>query len=483
MSISKRLFAAGLASLFLFGCRESATGPITVSAIGSAPTLANPNSVPLDTPSAYLVEAVAQGLVRFDPTGQVEPALAQSWIVSDDGLRYTFRLARTQWANGSPVTAKQVEGRLRIMLSRSSRNPLKPLLGVVSDVEAMTESVLEIGLKAPRPNLLQLLAQPEMAIIQNGRGTGPYRAEKQQDASFVLTLPREEEEEVEPEPQQAVVLRGERAALAVARFRNGQADLVTGGSVGDLPIVRAAALPGGALRFDPASGFFGLQFLRNDGIFANPEVRQALSMSIDRAALIAALGVPDLAPRESLLPTGISELPNPALPAWTAAPLPPRQSEAAAAIAALEEDAPPVVLVAMPEGPGYRLAFAHLKRDWRRIGVEARAVAPGGKADLAFVDAVAAANLATWYLRRFTCDVSAICSADVDTMLENARNAQTAAERQALLANADRALADLAPFIPIGAPVRWSLVSPRLTGFQPNGFARHFVGGLVARRR
>ncbi len=39
----------------------------------------------------------------------------------------------------------------------------------------MTDEVLEISLRGPRPNFLQLLAHPEMAIIQSGQGTGPYR--------------------------------------------------------------------------------------------------------------------------------------------------------------------------------------------------------------------------------------------------------------------------------------------------------------------
>lgn len=485
MRIRKQLLAAALVSLALCGCRQSASGPIVVSAIGGSPQLANPNLEPLDPPAASLTEAVAQGLVRFDAAGQIEPALAQSWIVSDDGLRYTFRLARTEWANGNPVTAEQVEARLRATLSRSSKNPLKPLLGAVVDVQAMTESVLEIALRAPRPNLLQLLAQPEMAIIRRGEGTGPYRPEKQGDGSILLSLPQEEEEEEEAEtrPEQTIILRGESAAMAVARFRNRIADLVTGGTAGELPIVRAAELPGGALRFDPASGLFGLAFMQNSGAIANPEVRRALSMAIDRAALVAALGVPDLLPRESILPTGMEELPNPSLPAWSADPLPIRREAAARIISEVEDEAPVRLRVAVPDAPGYKIVFAQLRRDWRLIGVMAEAVPPSAEADLRLVDAVAPANLATWYLRRFSCSASAVCSSEADGMLEGARSAQNGAERQARLAEADRLLVELTPFIPLTAPVRWSLVSPRLTGYQANPFARHFVGSLLAARR
>ena len=40
----------------------------------------------------------------------------------------------------------------------------------------MTDRVIEINLIAPRTDLLSYLAQPEMAILRNGEGTGPFTA-------------------------------------------------------------------------------------------------------------------------------------------------------------------------------------------------------------------------------------------------------------------------------------------------------------------
>jgi peptide/nickel transport system substrate-binding protein len=474
---------AALACLALAGgCREAPSGPVAISGIGNPPALVNPNSEPMDAPSALLIELTAQGLVRFDAAGQVEPALAQSWIVSDDGLRYTFRIARTRWPGGAPVTAEQVVARLRASISRASRNPLKPILGAITEIEAMTDNVLEISLRAPRPNLLQLLAQPEMAIIRNRSGTGPFEAEPGLGGSLLLRLPRDEDGERLPDETE-IILRGEAAALAVARFDQGLADLVTGGTAGDLPIARAAAPPPAALRFDPTAGMFGLVFSRSDGPTADPALRRALSMAIDRAALIGALGVPDLAPRESLVSTGVEELPAPSLPAWTADPLPMRQAEASRIVSGIESEAPLSLRVALPAGPGYRLVFAHLRRDWRAIGIDAQAVPAEAEADLRLIDAVAPGNLASWYLRRFACTASAVCSSEADAVLDLARAAATPQERQAHLAEAERLLTELTPFIPLTAPVRWSLVSPRLTGFQPNPVGRRHLGSLVARRR
>ena len=466
------------AALLLSACDDAETGPIRVSAVGAPPQLLNPNLQPLDPPSAFLTESVAQGLVHFDAIGEIEPALAQSWIVSDDGLRYTFRIRRMQWPDGSPVTAEQVAARLRAAGSRASRNPLKPVLGGIETVVAMTDQVLEIRLRGPRPNQLQLLAQPQMGIIVNNRGTGPYAIAENEAGAVRLALPRGDDGDAPDPGQPDLLLRGEPAAAAVARFAGGESDLVLGGTLGDLPFVRASGVPANRLVFDPTAGLFGLAFAVGEGPLADPAVRRAMSMAIDRDALAAALAVPALQPRTSLAPTVAFELAQPAQPDWVGSPMPMRRQNAAQTIAGLAE--PLRVRVAIPDGPGYRLLFAYLRHDWRLIGVEAIRVPPSQPAELRLIDEVAPAVLVTWYLRYFTCDAARICDPAADQALHAARMAPTAAERQSHIAIADQILAGLVPFVPIGSPVRWSLVSPRLTGFRPNPFARHRAGNLIA---
>lgn len=475
-----RVALAG-ALLAIAGCGEQQTGPIRVSAIGGTPQLLNPNLRLLDPPSAFLTEAIAQGLVRFDAAGEIEPALAQSWIVSDDGLRYTFRIRRTSWPDGSPVTAQQVTTRLRAAVSRPSRNPLKPVLQAIDQATAMTDQVLELALIGPRPNLLQLLAQPEAAIILNAQGTGPYRLGEAQGDAIRLERPRTEDSEDDGDAarlQPDILLRGERSARAVARFAQGEAELVTGGTVGDLAFARAANLGGNRLVIDPTTGLFGLVFTSNNGALADANVRAALSMAVDRAGLVGELGVPGLQPRFAIVQAVAYELPRPAAPEWAASPMPMRRELAARTIAGLT--APLRLRVAMPDGPGFRLVFAHLRRDWRLIGVEVERVGVAEPAELRLIDAVAPVMQATWYLRHFTCDASPVCSEEADLALERARAAPNPAERRIQLAAADQLLAAETPFIAIAAPVRWSLVSPRLTGFRANPFARHPAGTLIA---
>jgi peptide/nickel transport system substrate-binding protein len=476
------LLAAAAATLATAGCRKPETGPIAVSAIGAPPRLANPAREPLDAASAFLIESSAEGLVRFDAGGDIEPGLAQSWALSNDGLHYAFRLARASWPDGSRVTAEQVVARLKAAASPASRNPLKPLLSAIDEIEAMTDEVLEITLKSPRLNYLQLFAQPEMGIVRGGRGLGPFLPRPQPDGSLLLvpTPPAEEERgEDAAVPLTPLVLRGEPAAVAAARFAAGGADLVLGGTVADLPIARAAAARPASLVFDPAGGLFGLSVAAREGPLARPEARQALAMAIDRPALVAALGVPGLQPRETLLPPGVEGLDSPAAAAWTASPLADRRAAAVRALAPILAGERLHVRVSLPEGPGYRLLFAYLRRDWAAIGVEAERVGPSAPAELRMIDEVAPVALASWYLRHFTCAAAAICDPAADEAMEAARNAPDPAGRRGFLQAADARLAAAAPFIALAAPVRWSLVSPRLTGFRANPFARHPGGELI----
>ena len=90
------------------GCNNSGDGDVRVTVIGGDAAVVDPSSVPLTAPQAVLMSSAAQGLVRFDARGQIEPGLAERWNVTDDGLSYIFRLQSGEWPAGGKVTAYQV---------------------------------------------------------------------------------------------------------------------------------------------------------------------------------------------------------------------------------------------------------------------------------------------------------------------------------------------------------------------------------------
>jgi peptide/nickel transport system substrate-binding protein len=368
------------------------------------------------------------------------------------------------------------------MLAPSSRDPLKDSLGAVNDVVAMTDRVIEIRLAQPRPQLLQLLAQPEMGLVNEGGGTGPFSIERPK-GSKALRLTREIEQPDEERPQREQLdLAGASMSDAVKAFAAGEADLVLGGRFADLPAARSANLPRRALQFDPASGLFGLVPARSSGPIADPEIRRLLSQAMDRDALVGAFGVPGLVSRATVLEPGLDSIPDPVPPLWASTALADRHASLAATAKRLfGSKPPPTITVALPDGPGADLLFNRLTSDWGALGITVIRADPKAAADLKLVDEVARSTSASWFVRQFRCPAVAICDDHLEELLKAARETAILPQRAALLQQAAARIDDEQLFIAIAAPIRWSLVSSRIAGFAGNRFAIHTLTELEQR--
>ena len=495
-----RALAVALLLAGACGCRRSQEGATAVVVIaGSQPSLGDPLGVPANDAESVLRGATAQGLVRFDPTGQIEPGLAERWNVSDDGLSYIFRLTTGAWPDGRKIMARDVAQLIERQRKAAGDNPTRDALGAIDEAVPMTDRVIEIRLRAPRPNFLTLLAQPEFALIREGLGTGPFKVREPnvkplRGAAHPIdlrrSLPGIDGEESERED---VTLMAMPAAQAIAAFRDERAALVLGGTVGDLPLVRGVKLPRGALRFDPVAGLFGLAPARGDGPAADPQIRRLLSQALDRQALIAALGVPGLDPRATLLQDGLAGIGTLPQPAWLGQLVAARRAALIAEARRLlpapkattaASDTPPEprrLLVRLPEGSGYDIILMRLNADWGPLGFEVERAGRGARADLAWIDLVAPSDSPAWFLRQFRCAVAPVCTAQADVLLEQARDVAIAAQGNALMGEAARLMDADQLFIAIAAPVRWSLTARAVTGFVENRYARHPLGGLRAR--
>src|SRR5688500_16391807 len=142
--LRKTVSFALLAALVLAapGCRQRDDGTVNATVIGPTPRLADPAGGAVRAGDAVLLSAVAQGLVRFDARGDIEPGLAERWNVSDDGLSYIFRLAKANWPSGRPITARDVVRIFKRQIAASSRNPIKDAVGAIDEVVAMTDRVI-----------------------------------------------------------------------------------------------------------------------------------------------------------------------------------------------------------------------------------------------------------------------------------------------------------------------------------------------------
>jgi peptide/nickel transport system substrate-binding protein len=199
--------------------------------------------------------------------------------------------------------------------------------------------------------------------------------------------------------------------------------------------------------------------------------------------MVGGLNVDGLAPRATLLQAGLEGIGQPQQPEWLAQ----RMDERRAALVAdgnriFGQTERPTLRLFVPEGPGGDFLFGRIRYDWAYLGIKVERAPSAASADLVWVDEVAPSSSPAWFLRRFRCGVAPICVEDAEAMLTSARAAPIAAQRAALFLEAARMMDDAQLFMPIAAPIRWSLVSGRAPGFAENPFARHTLVGLADTR-
>ena len=479
-----RVRALGLLAglLLLLSCSGKDDGPINVSIIGNSTRMPDPVLGQSTAASRLLLGATAQGLVSFDASDQVQPALAERWIVTDDGLSYIFRIREATWSDRQPVTSVDVVNSLKRSLASTNRHPFKGLFTPVTAIIPMTGQVVEVRLRSPEPNFLQLLAQPEMAILRSGGGTGPYAIHSRRDGIIRLRpradpeVTEEELEKLTGDQDQDVRVRAETADMAIARFLEGDARFVTGGTYADLPLARAADVDAGRFQRDPAYGLFGLAVTAGSETLASADLRLALTLAIDREALVRSFSVADWPAAISILPAALDSGAAPAALAALQVPIGERRERAKALVPASARAQS--VKVALPSALGGRLLFAQLEADWRRIGIKAVRIMPGQSADLVLVDDVAPVSSAVWYLDRLACRDGLRCSTEVQKLFSEALTESDPALRKDKIAQADAALVAANSYIPLALPMRWSLVGANLTGWRASAFAVHALDQL-----
>lgn len=489
----RAILRAAAASLLLTatGCDLFAErGPVRIAAIGPLNLAANPVNGELSAANAALLDATSQGLVGYDGEGQIEPGLAERWTVTADGQSYIFRIREAKWTDGRKVTAQEVASILRSYLGPRSRHVLKDAFPEVEAIKAMTDSVIEIRLTVPQPGILELLAQPSMAIVGKGRGWGPMRAHRAGRDALLTPVPdplaedREAAEAAARNPAAAIELVGVTAPRALARFSNGYADGVIGGRFSTLPYFVASKIGRSRLIVDPVPGLFGLSIVRAEGFLATDAGREALSRAVRRERLVQAFGLTEWQPQVTLRPTLYTrdDGPAPLLPAWSDYDEASRQAQARRAVdawrAAGHEIEP--LRIAVPDSPGGRILFAYVAADFAAVGVPSRRVDMAAAADMRLIDDTAPNDDPLWPLRRLSCRRDTLCNREAQALIDLATASTDAAQRTARLVEAETVLARYAPFIPLATPLRWSVASQRLTGLRANARAQHPLNRVIA---
>jgi peptide/nickel transport system substrate-binding protein len=179
-----------------------------------------PNLDPTAGAAAAIDEVVYanifEGLTRFGPDGSVNPGLAQSWEISEDGTTYTFTLrSGVTFHDGEAMTAEDVIFTLDRARAEGSTNAQPALFANIVDVQALDDLTVQVTLDGPDGAFLFDMAWGDAVIVDpasadsnatNPIGTGPFRFARWVQGDRV-DLERNE------------AYWGEPAALGTASFR------------------------------------------------------------------------------------------------------------------------------------------------------------------------------------------------------------------------------------------------------------------------
>lgn len=131
---------------------------------------------------------IFEGLTRFAADGAVVPGLAKSWVISDDGLTYTFTLqSGVTFHDGTVMDGEDVKFSLDRARGEESTNAQKALFADIAAVEVMDPLTVKITLSKPNGAFLFNLAWGDAVIVApesvaeiktNPVGTGAFKFER-----------------------------------------------------------------------------------------------------------------------------------------------------------------------------------------------------------------------------------------------------------------------------------------------------------------
>ena len=306
--------------LFLVACTQAA--PITpdsyndalLTGIGLVPTngsqhvvwLSNADAVQMDPhavndiPSLVFQSQVFEGLVAIDASGEIVPALAESFYTIEPNV-WQFNLrSGVYFHDGTPFNAQAVEINFERFLDPQFASPGASILDMVTDVVAVDNYTVHIHTAfafSPLPSHLTvsggLIVSPQAlathaaggySIDQAPIGTGPFIMYNRIHGDSTVFVRNENYWGSPALPERLSILVIPEAATRLAMIETGEAHGFTATAI-DVNSIRT--MDGVVYFTQPSAATEYIGFNLTDGHpLSNPYLRQAISAAINRTEMI-----------------------------------------------------------------------------------------------------------------------------------------------------------------------------------------------------
>ncbi|HTW18303.1 MAG TPA: ABC transporter substrate-binding protein [Nocardioides sp.] len=241
----------------------------------------------------HAMDLVYDPLVAYGEGGELEPALAESWEVSEDGRMVTFALRQgVTFHDGTAFDAEAAKFNIEQWAGQEKFSFLGAAT-VISSIETPDEHTLVLKLSEAYPPLIQ-----ELTIVRPVRfvsptsaeggnytepvGTGPWVYESSTDTTGAFA--RNEDywgEKPSLEHVEMKVIPDSQTRLSA--LRSGEVDLIGGGYLAPINAVEAQTVEGdSSLELLTGDADTTMSLIFNPrGPLADPAVREAVSLATD----------------------------------------------------------------------------------------------------------------------------------------------------------------------------------------------------------
>ncbi|SFQ95888.1 ABC transporter substrate-binding protein [Desulfoscipio geothermicus] len=461
-----------------------------------------------DTGSARVIANIFEGLVRFKPGSvTVEPCLAESWSVSEDGLVWTFNLRRNvSFHDGTPFDSTAVKFSVERQLTQSHGKKTSYADFVytpLAKVETAGRHTVKFHLKYPYAPFLHNLAMPmaapvvsPTAVRKYGRdfgdhpvGTGPFAWVGVKEGGIMLRA-HEDYWGHPPTAKEILFLTIPDSEQRVQMLLDGKSDIAL-----DLAFNSTARL---RIKGYPVFRATGLDisylgFYTDRKPFDRPAVRRAVALALNKEAVFNRLWPQEIRPALGPLP--------PPVPGYNAgltqAGYAPREAARLLQAAGYEKGFSFTLITyagARPYSPGGGKALAEaLARSLAEQGINMQVRSyPWDKFKKALAERQGDAFLYGWISDNGDPDdflytllatsqiknglnITRYQNAELDTLLAAGRNTTDPRTRREIYSRAQEIINRDVPWIVLNHSLHYAATTPRVRGFLLNPDNRPFL--------
>ncbi len=313
---------------------ESTEPKIVRHNLGADPQTIDPALNTAVDGAIFLVN-VFEGLCKTDENEKAVPGMAESWEISEDGLTYTFKLRDAKWSDGEPIKAQDFEYSWKRALDPATASEYAYQMYYLKNgeafnsaeataddlgVKAIDDKTLEVVLESPTPYFLELTAFPTYFPVRQDIvdadpegwalnmetyiSNGPFKA-VEWSHNDVLRVVRNENyydaENVKLDGIDFYMIVEESTAMSA--FESDEVDYIENIPTDQIPTLQESHED---FEIQPYLGTYFYVFNTTKEPVNDPKVRRALTLAIDRQAIVDVVTKGGQKPASGFVPSGMT---------------------------------------------------------------------------------------------------------------------------------------------------------------------------------